>query len=127
MTSDETREKAASPEDIPRLFRQFVAAGDFAGLASLYEPDAILALPPGGQTRGNTAIADVFREVLADREPGDDGQLQPVVVCGNLALTSTRLPDGRTTAEIARRQPDGSWRWVIDQPDITAAPPGPPK
>jgi hypothetical protein len=25
------------------------------------------------------------------------------------------LPGGGATVEIARRQPDGSWRWVIDQ------------
>jgi hypothetical protein len=32
-----------------------------------------------------------------------------------LALTSTRLPDGTVTAEVARRQNDGTWQWVIDQ------------
>jgi hypothetical protein len=34
---------------------------------------------------------------------------------GDLALTSTRLGSGQVTAEVARRQPDGTWRWVIDQ------------
>lgn len=119
MASDAEREKAASPEDIPRLFRQFVAANDFSGLATLYEPDAVVALPQGSETRGNSAIAEVFRQVFAERPAGGSGgQLQPVLYCGDLALTSTRLSDGRVTAEVARRQPDGSWRWVIDQPDV---------
>ncbi len=119
MASEVEREKAASPEDIPRLFRQFVAAGDFSGLATLYEPDAILALPEGEETRGNSAIAELFRRVFAERpEGGTEGQLQPVLYCGDLALTSTRLSGGRVTAEVARRQPDGSWRWVIDQPNV---------
>ena len=119
MVSDEGREKAKSPEDIPRLFRQFVAAGDFAGLATLYELDAVLALPAGRQTRGNEAIAEVFRQVFAKRPAGGSGgALQPVLHCGDLALTSTRLADGRVTAEIARQQGDGSWRWVIDQPSV---------
>jgi len=43
---------------------------------------------------------------------------QPVIRHGNLALTSTRLTGGGTTVEVARRQPDGSWRWVIDQPAL---------
>ncbi len=119
MTMDEGREKAERPEDITRLFRQFVAAGDFAGLATLYEPDAVLALPPGEETRGNEAIAEVFRQLLSKRPAGGSGgQPQPVLRCGDLALTSTRLPDGRVTAEIARLQADGSWRWVIDQPSM---------
>ena len=34
------------------------------------------------------------------------------------ALTSTRLPGGGATVEVARRQPDGTWLWVLDQPNI---------
>jgi len=35
-----------------------------------------------------------------------------------LELTSTRLPGGGATVEVARRQPDGTWLWVLDQPNI---------
>ncbi|WP_308492319.1 YybH family protein [Microbacterium terrisoli] len=119
MTSDDARETAATPADIPRLFVQFVQAGDYEGLASLYEPDAVLALPPGEQTRGNAAIAEVFRQVFTERTPGGEGSaLQPVLLADDLAVTSTRMADGRVTAEVARRQPDGSWRWVIDNPSM---------
>lgn len=112
-------EKAMTPEDIPRLFVQFVTAGDWEGLASLYEPDAVFALPSGGLAQGNTQIAEALRAVFAERAPGAPGaQLQPVLFSGDLALTSTRMPDGRVTGEIARRQADGSWRWVIDQPKM---------
>lgn len=38
---------------------------------------------------------------------------------GDLALTSTRLANGTVTVEVARRQPDGTWLWVIDQPNVT--------
>lgn len=116
------REKAYEPEDIPRLFTTFVQAADFDGLATLYESDAILALPPGEVTVGNQAIAAVFGELLGGRQGFDatGSEQRPVLRCGDLALTSTRLPDGRTTTEVARRQADGSWRWVIDQPDTQA-------
>ncbi|HLW58288.1 MAG TPA: hypothetical protein VKV57_00005 [bacterium] len=39
---------------------------------------------------------------------------RPALRCGDLALTSTRFAGG-VTAEVARRQPDGTWLWVIDQ------------
>ncbi|MBN9494040.1 nuclear transport factor 2 family protein [bacterium] len=123
MASDSPREKAQTPEDIIRLFRQFVAAGDFAGLATLYEDDAVLALPPGQETHGSAAIAAIFEKLMANRPAGggSGGESQPVIRNGGLALTSTRLPNGQVTAEIARQQPDGSWRWVIDQPGIRPA------
>jgi hypothetical protein len=42
----------------------------------------------------------------------------PTVVNGDIALTSTRLPGGGATVEVARLQPDGTWRWIIDQPSV---------
>ncbi|MFI9629339.1 hypothetical protein [Streptomyces sp. NPDC052042] len=39
---------------------------------------------------------------------------------GDLALTTTRI--GTTsTAEVVRRQDDGTWCWVIDRPDMLIA------
>jgi hypothetical protein len=45
---------------------------------------------------------------------------------GDLALTSTRLDSGDVTAELARRQPDGTWRWVIDQWSVLSGKPAQP-
>lgn len=119
MTTDIEREKAYEPEDIPRLFMSFAQAGDFEGLATLFEDDAVLALPPGEVTTGSQAIAAVFAKRFSGHQSFDSADFQqlPVLRCGDLALTSTRVSSGRTTIEVARRQTDGSWRWVIDQPD----------
>lgn len=38
----------------------------------------------------------------------------------DIALTSTQLPGGPITVEVARRQHDGSWKWAIDQPALVA-------
>ncbi|WP_368073288.1 hypothetical protein [Streptomyces sp. WMMB 714] len=32
------------------------------------------------------------------------------------------LPDGGATVEVAGRQPDGTWLWVVDQPSFPAPP-----
>jgi len=55
---------------------------------------------------------------VAGRPTFAPGSIQPTLRRGELALTSTRLADGTVTVEVARRQPDGTWRWVLDQPDI---------
>jgi hypothetical protein len=48
------------------------------------------------------------------------GEQRAALLCGDLALTSTLLPDGTVTAEVARRQSDGTWLWVIDQFSISS-------
>ncbi|MGH9055111.1 MAG: YybH family protein [Acidimicrobiales bacterium] len=119
MADSPERERAMTPEDIPRLFVQLVEAGDWDGLVTLYEPDAILARGDGEIVHGNTAIAATFAQGFRGQPLDVSGnELQPVLRAGDLALTSTRRRDGRVTAEVAHRQPDGSWRWVIDQPDV---------
>ena len=40
------------------------------------------------------------------------GEQRPAMLRENLALTSTRLPNGIVTAEV------GTWLWAIDQPSI---------
>ena len=45
------------------------------------------------------------------------GEQQATFVNGDLALNATRLVGGAVTAEVARRQPDGTWLWAIDQPN----------
>ncbi len=43
----------------------------------------------------------------------------PALVSGDLALTISTLTTGELTVEVARRQPDGSWLWAVDQPMLT--------
>jgi hypothetical protein len=45
------------------------------------------------------------------------GIFLPALRVGDLALTSTRSPGG-AAAEVARRQSDGSWLWLADQPNM---------
>jgi ketosteroid isomerase-like protein len=109
---------AAQPEDLGRYFLERANAGDVDGLVALYEPAAVLAFPPGRLTVGHEDIRKVYAELLADRPLFSSAGQQPTIRNGDLALTSTRLTGGGATVEIARRQPDGTWRWVIDQPAV---------
>jgi ketosteroid isomerase-like protein len=109
---------AAQPEDLGPLFLERANAGDVEGLVALYEPGAVLAFPAGRLATGHEEIRAVYAELLTGRPQFSSAGQQPVIRNGDLALTSTRLPGGGATVEMARRQPDGSWRWVIDQPAV---------
>jgi ketosteroid isomerase-like protein len=106
------------PEDLGAFFLERANAGDVEGVVALYEPGAVLAFPPWQLATGHDEIRVVYAGLLADRPAFSSAGQQPVVRHGDLALTSTRLPGGGATVEVARRQPDGSWRWVIDHPAL---------
>lgn len=107
---------AKDPKDLSRFFVERANDGDLDGLMALYEPRALLAGPEGRVFLGADAIRDFYGQFLATRPKLHPGQQREPVVEGELALTSTRLVDGTVTVEIARRQEDGTWRWVIDHP-----------
>jgi len=112
-----SRDQARQPEDLSRFFLDRANAGDVEGLVALYEPEARLALPGGDVATGTEAIRRAYEQLLADRPTFTAGDQRPALVNGDLALTSTRIPAG-ATAEIARRQPDGTWLWMVDQPNV---------
>ncbi|OBI85371.1 nuclear transport factor 2 family protein [Mycobacterium sp. 1245805.9] len=119
------REKAQHPEDLTRLFVERVKAGDAEGIAALYEDDAVMAYPPGEETTGRDAIRALWQKVLANSTgsaPIEPEETLPTLICGDLALTST-LPkdDVGARAQVARRQPDGSWLRVLDRPEFRPA------
>ena len=118
MTANAEPEPAAQPEDLGRYFLERANAGDVEGLIALYEPGAVLAFAPEKLAAGHEQIREVYAELLAARPSFGSAGQQPAIRNGDLALTSTRLPGGGATVEVARRQPDGSWRWVIDQPSV---------
>jgi uncharacterized protein (TIGR02246 family) len=114
-----TREKAYQPEDLTRLFVQAANARDAEGIAALYEEDAVMAYPPGEQTVGREAIRDLWAKILERAPRFEPEPPLPTLISGDLALTSTPPRDGTgARAQVARRQPDGSWLRVLDQPEF---------
>jgi len=118
-----------SPTDLSGQWREAFNAGDLHRLMAMYEPDAVLVPGPGAQPlHGHLAIQAALTTFIALH-----GQLRFTprhwVGHGDLALGSVaftlgggRDGDGNpvqlqgTTAEVVRRQPDGTWKYVIDHP-----------
>jgi uncharacterized protein (TIGR02246 family) len=112
-------EKALKPEDLTRLFVQRANAGDAAGLAALYEEQAVMAYPPGSQTVGREAIRELWEQVLTNAPRFEPEAPLPTLISGDIALTSTPPKDGAgARAQVVRRQPDGSWLRLLDQPEF---------
>jgi hypothetical protein len=107
------------PQELERLLIVRQHAGDVDGMLALFEPDAVIDCGGGKLVRGREAIRAFCAEVCAERRKFQVGEQRPALICGDLAMTSTRLPDGRVTTEVARRQPDGSWLWVIDRYSVS--------
>ena len=112
-------EKALVPEDLTRLFVERANAGDAAGIGELYEEQAVMAYPPGQVTVGRDAIRALWEKVLANAPHFEPEAPLPTLVSGDIALTSTPPKDGSgARAQVVRRQPDGTWLRLLDQPEF---------
>jgi uncharacterized protein (TIGR02246 family) len=113
------------PEDMNVAFGEAVSSGDVERVLALYESQALLAPRPGERASGLDEIRAALEELL-----GLGGTMRSRNVwcmqAGELALLqgewhlSGTAPDGSPvelssrTAEVVRRQADGSWLYVID-------------
>jgi ketosteroid isomerase-like protein len=120
------------PRELPRLFAERASAGDLVGLIDLYEDGATLVGPDGVPATGNRAIRERLEQLLA-MTPHIVPVRSRAMVVGDIALMSGDwqmrfgADEGGGTSfessstEVARRQHDGSWLYVIDDPASTLA------
>ncbi|KOX32485.1 hypothetical protein ADK67_07250 [Saccharothrix sp. NRRL B-16348] len=96
---------ARTPEELPALFAQAFNAGDPSGL---YEPGARPV-----ELEGHLALTQKMTVVT-----------RKVITRGDLALLIVDWSIGDdvtgTATDVARRGPDGGWRYVIDNPSGVA-------
>ncbi len=118
MRNTKAISRANEPEELARLFLEQANQGNVEGLVALYEPDAVLALPDGRTAVGSDEIRKFYAALLSARPHFEPGTQRTALRSGDLALTSSQLTTGAVTAEIAHRQADGTWLWVVDQPAI---------
>ena len=129
MTADQPMPtlSTATPEALMQTFAAHVHAGDLDALLSLYEPDAVFMPEPDVilATRGEIRAALGAMLSLKPAMVVNPGE---VLVAGDVALVQNdwsltgTAPDGTTitqggrSADVVRRQGDGTWRVLIDRP-----------
>lgn len=105
----------ALPHEFAAAFNTF----DLAAVERHYEPGGIFVPRPGQQTTpaGNQAMLDRGEDlVVRPRHVYEAGDLALLIVdwtIGSLSGTAT---------DVARREPTGRWRYVIDNPFGTSVP-----
>jgi uncharacterized protein (TIGR02246 family) len=122
---------AHTPEEVHRLWAEAFSAHDLEAVMALYEPEATL-IPPGQEVpnlilTGAEAVREHLSGLLA-LKPKFELEFKKAVQAGDIALLfsewtlSATDPDGNAvemegrTSDVVRRQPDGSWLVVIENP-----------
>ena len=118
MSVETTRLHASEPNALGVFFAERLNSGDVEGLVELYEADAILALPGGSVATGSDEIRAAFEKLVGAGVTVKHDEQLAALRQGDLALTAARFDGGAKTAEVARRQPDGTWLWALDQPTL---------
>ena len=113
---------AYKPQEIHMLFVEAFNHADVEALVSLYESDATLVIG-GDNVTGRDGVRVAYQAILAD---GGRMELETrrVVQSGEglavLHASWTLHRDGQArpgmSTEVVRRQSDGTWLFVIDEP-----------
>ena len=120
---------AHKPEECDLLLFEVIETGDLDAALALYEPDAIFVVSPGQVVTGHAAIREVLQGMMAANATGKLDAVTAVPSAdGSVAFTRAKGsstspgPDGKPVTthfhsiEVVRKQPDGTWRIIIDDP-----------
>lgn len=115
-----------TPASVSRILERRLRDGDVDGLEELYETDAVF-VDYGGAVAGWPSIRAAHQGFVGE---GSELRLDDHVTfqADDLALVhwswTVRRADGSeitgTSAEVLRRQADGTWKFVIDNSDGAA-------
>ncbi|KAA0943519.1 MULTISPECIES: DUF4440 domain-containing protein [unclassified Pseudomonas] len=120
---------ALKPEDCDLLIFQAIRDKDLEAAVALYEDNATFIIDSGEAVVGQAAIRETLRGWMDLEEPTFTSELttflnaeQDLALLRGSWSAIARDPQGNPlkvegkNVEVVRRQPDGTWKFVIDNP-----------
>jgi ketosteroid isomerase-like protein len=112
---------ARTPEEICHLFRRYMSDGDIDSVLALYDPSVAFRNRSGEVKRGKKELEEELLPLAVARASFEFDVLE-LIEAGEIALMHTTwrisspAPVSLYALEVARRQPDGTWAWLIGDP-----------
>ncbi len=121
--------KILDPKTLNEHYNALFRNADLEGLIDLYGPNAILFSAPGRQLKGHAQIREQMKALLTLQGTLEASQLS-CMEQDDLAMLHARwsfkgndaagnkIDIGGVSSKVARRGPDGAWRYVFDLPFV---------
>ncbi len=110
--------RITDPADLSQRFAEYMHAGDIDAVMSLYEDGAVM--PDNfGVNQSGAATIRANMAPFAQARPDIRCDVTKVIIAGDIALVHNRWSMSGASGyaiEVARKQADGTWRYVIDDP-----------
>jgi ketosteroid isomerase-like protein len=119
--------KKMTPEEVLNSVTEGINAGDLDSLMTLYGPLACFASQPGQLAKSPADIRESLRSFI-DMNGKLNLNVKRVINASDIALVTTEWSFSGTgsngkhvdiigkSADVLRQQPDGTWRFVMDNP-----------
>jgi uncharacterized protein (TIGR02246 family) len=111
--------------DVHRAYLKAFNAGDVDATITCYEPEGCFVSKSGRVARGAAELREVYRITFANKPemkfdirkgiPAGDDLALVIVSWTSLSLGAAKVLSG-TATDIVRRQADGTWKLVLDNP-----------